>query len=323
MSRTATTPDDAAHTLETPCPLCASVSRVLLSRRDRRGKPLDTAICRTCGLVSHARVPTEEALRAYYTNRYRAEYNHEETPSARRVMRAWRQGQRLVRLLAPFAPAGAAVHEFGAGIGCTVKGFEFAGYDATGVEPGVGFQRYAVDRLRARVRRATLDEPHDGPAAHLGLLVHVIEHLRDPVAALESIRDRLAPDGMLYIECPNLAAPFATFGRMFHEAHIYNFTAATLDAAAARAGLRCVEQFGRANNPNLARLYRLSEPSAPTDPEACARTLRAVRRLNIITYHARPRYLRDRARKVTGYLTERMMAPIALRLLEQRCAAAG
>jgi len=311
--------------IESPCTLCADAPRQILSARDRRGAPLLTAICRRCGLVSHADIPTEEALRAFYAQRYRAEYHGEVTPSPKRVRRAWRQGERLLARLGPRLAPGARVHEFGAGIGCTVKVFERAGFDATGVEPGLGFQRFAEARLRARVRCATLDEPAaDDHPADLGLLVHVIEHLRDPVASLETIRDRLAPDGLLYVECPNLEAPFARFGRMFHEAHIYNFTAATLDAAAAVAGLSLAEPMSGPRDENLARLYRPAAPAAvedAIDPGAYARTTHAVRRLNVVTYHLRPRYLRTRARKIGERATEAATARRWLARLERAVAA--
>jgi len=318
------TPSAAGPPLDIPCPLCSSSPRDTLSTRDRRGRPLHTVICRSCGLVSHADIPSEESLRDFYAERYRAEYHREETPSPKRVLRAWRQGLRLLRLLGPRLAPGARVHEFGAGIGCTVKVFERAGFDATGIEPGRGFQRFAEERLRARVRNATLDEAPGESRADLGLLVHVIEHLRDPVASLRQIRDRLTPDGLLYVECPNLEAPFARFDRLFHSAHIFNFTAATLDAVARVAGFTLVEPLSEPPDENLARLYRPAEPQpvrAVIDPRAHERTTRAVRRLNIVTYHARPRYLTTRTRKIGERVSEAAIARAWLRRLEMTISA--
>lgn len=308
---------------DSSCPFCGAAPRRLLSARDRHGRPLDTAICPACGLVSHADIPSEEELLEYYATRYRLEYNHEATPSPHRVMKAWCHAESLRRLLAPRIADGARVHDFGAGIGCAVKVFELAGFDATGIEPGEGFHRFGVERLGARVRRATIADPSGETPADLGLLVHVIEHLRDPVGSLRIIRSRLTPTGLLYVECPNLAGPFARFERMFHSAHIYNFTPCTLDYIARAAGFEPIAALTPPGGENLATLYRVAAPAAidsVIDADECARTLAAVRRLNIVTYHIRPRYLRIRSAKAARSVTGRAIGGMWLRRLRSRIA---
>lgn len=302
------------------CRFCGASPRRLVSDRDRNGRPLETAICPACGLVSHAVIPSESELIEYYATRYRLDYNNEETPSPHRVMKAWCKAERMLRLLGPRLAPGARVHDFGAGIGCAVKVFERAGFDSTGIEPGEGFCRFGAERLGARLRRATIADPAIEPPADLGLLAHVIEHLRDPVASLRVIRDRLAPGGLLYIECPNLAGPFARFGRMFHSAHIYNFTPATLDAVARVSGFEPVAAMSPARNEDLARLYRVA-PETPieraVDPGECDRTLAAIRRLNIVTYHVRPYYLKIRTEKIARSLSGRAFGGVWLSRLER------
>ena len=82
-----------------PCELCGGQRFETVGARDRCGGPLETVVCRRCGLVSHARIPTEEELARYYRQAYRTAYKGEETPSARRVVRAWSNGRRLQRRL--------------------------------------------------------------------------------------------------------------------------------------------------------------------------------------------------------------------------------
>lgn len=301
------------------CPLCGNVQRDLLSRRDRHGEPLDTAICTRCGLVTHASIPTADELRDYYASQYRMEYHHESSPSPRRVMRAWRQGARLLALLRGDLKAGATVLEIGAGIGATVKAFELAGFDAKGIEPGAGFQNYSHDKLHARVERATLEELPAEPCADLVLLVHVIEHLRDPHWALQTIGAMLNEDGLLYIECPNLQAPFARPGRLFHRAHIFNFTGSTLEAFARKAGLQIVRRFGGDDDPNLAYLLRRGEPTESLANSNYENTLAALGRYNVVTYHLRLRYLSTRVKKLSWRLLEHTLAPLVVKRLLRRC----
>ena len=192
------------------CDLCDGTQFEILDRLDRRQHPLTTVICRHCGLVSHEQIPDEHALDRYYQIDYRQDYHGEISPAPHRVVRAWQGGQWLFDRLKPYVPRGSRVCEIGAGIGCTVKVFELAGYQAEGIEPGVGFHRFAQDQLRAKVRRCNL---YDLPAQRsydFMLLVHVIEHFRSPKRALQSIHTLLRDDGQLYVECPNLGASRGT-----------------------------------------------------------------------------------------------------------------
>ena len=269
--------------------------------------------------MSHDSIPTEADLISYYASQYRLDYHNESTPSPRRVMRAWRQGRRLLRLLSPFIEPGSTVVEIGAGIGCTVKAFELAGHAARGYEPGGGFQSYSQDKLHAKVERTSLAQVPTSPTADLALLVHVIEHLRDPLSALEKIRELIGDDGLLYVECPNLSAPFARPGKRFHRAHIFNFSGASLEAFAHRAGLETVRRFGSDRHPNLAFLFRPGEKADAIDASNYAQTMRALERYNALTYHLRPWYLSARAIKVSRYLFEHISAPIVVGRLEKRC----
>ena len=90
------------------------------------------------------------------------------------------------------------------------------------------------------VRTASIEDLHaDASTYDFIRLNHVLEHLRDPVEALERIAARLSPDGLLYVEVPDICAYAASKskGGIFHYGHISNFSAWTLRAAAGRAGL--------------------------------------------------------------------------------------
>jgi len=143
---------------EQPCDLCLGKCFEIISRRDRRGNDLTTVVCTRCGLVSHLRIPTDEELADYYGKAYRRDYHGEIAPSARRVIRAWNTGQGIFRRVHTFLQPGDRVFEVGAGIGCTVKAFELAGFDASGIEPGEGFHAFSRRRLHARIENKMLGQ---------------------------------------------------------------------------------------------------------------------------------------------------------------------
>lgn len=304
------------------CDLCDGTDFENIADRDRRGRPLPTCLCLRCGLVCHARIPTDTELDRYYAHEYRRDYHGEFTPSDRRVWRAWRNGQRLLAQLSPWIERGEQVCEIGAGIGCTVKAFELAGYRTRGIEPGAGFQQFARNCLRADVTCRRLFDLPPTPQYDAVLLVHVIEHFRSPRQALEHIHRMLRPGGRLYVECPNLAAPFARRSRLFHYAHIHNFTPTTLAMLAQRCGFHVERQFSSPRDPNLQLLLtQVDLPRLRIDPDSVAQTRAALHRAGSLAYHLRWNYLWPRVRKLAAYLREHWTARHEVRQLLARCAA--
>jgi SAM-dependent methyltransferase len=304
------------------CDLCDGKRFELISRRDRRGQPLDTGLCLDCGLVAHWTIPTDHELNAFYATSYRREYHGETTPSARRVMRAWRNGLRIYRQLKPWLDSTGEVFEIGAGIGCTVKLFELAGHRSAGIEPNSGFQSFSQSRLHARVDDGWLFDLPPKPTHDVALLVHVIEHFGSPRAALEHIHRILKPNGRLYVECPNLGAPFTTRGKLFHFAHIHNFTPLTLEMMARRCGFEVERWFSAPMAPNLeVLLRRVERGQLEILPESPGETIAALERYGWLTYHLRWSYLRPRMAKLGSYFHEYLAARRYLQWIEHECAA--
>ncbi|MDP6446827.1 MAG: class I SAM-dependent methyltransferase [Pirellulaceae bacterium] len=239
-------------------------------------------------------------------------------------MRAWKNGRRIYQQLWPYLKQGDRILEIGAGIGCNVKAFEVEGWESCGIEPHEGFCEYGSQVLRSPLQRQSLEDLPQEPIADVILLVHVIEHFKSPRQALERIRGLLRPGGRLYIECPNLAAPFAPRGKLFHYAHIHNFTPQTLRLLAESCGYRAHTLFSAAADPNLQMLVEADTVSPrgeqPTmDAGGCDETLRALNRFNWLTYHARWSYAAPRIAKLATYLYEHLTARRFVRELVHEC----
>ncbi len=306
---------------EARCELCHGNQFEPIAHHDRLGQPLETVVCRRCGLVSHAQIPDEDTLRRYYSDRYRAEYNSERTPSDYRVLREWRRGQELLGKLRAHLPTGGRVFEIGSGIGCTVKQFELAGYESRGVEPGKGFYSFSRERLKTAVQLGVLEDIAIRGTEDLVLLVHVLEHLPHPRQALQRIHGLLKPGGLLYVEVPNFGLPHAAPGRIFHFAHIYNFTQATLTGLARSAGFETVEAFPTTCGKNLTMLFRATDtPSAcEVDASGYATAVDAVRRHRGVRYYLRPCYVFGRARDLSCRFVERLTARRQARRIAELC----
>lgn len=304
-----------------PCDLCAGGAFELVSERDRDGVALETCICTRCGLVVHRELPDEAQLLTYYAGPYREQYQREERPSPRRVLRSWEKGCKLLEWLQPHLEPGRRVLEVGAGVGCVVKVFELAGYDASGIDPGGEYLRFGTERLGASLKRARLEDLTGDACYDVILLVHVIEHLRSPRKAFERLHRLLAPGGLLYIECPNLGAASTRWPKAFHRAHIHNFTAASLNMLARDCGFR-IETPPEDEQSTLSVLYRRTEErSLEIDGRNYTRILQARDAYDGGGYHLQGSYFARRYRTLRRQVRERLLGGLLVRRIIKRCRA--
>jgi SAM-dependent methyltransferase len=124
--------------------------------------------------------------------------------------------RRRLELVGSLAPPPARLLDAGAGRGRFVSSARAAGYDASGIEPSP----HAGEAARgAPVEQVGIADARIGPSSvDVVTLWHVLEHLDDPGAALDRVREWLAPSGGLVIGVPNLDSLQAHLGgqRWYH-----------------------------------------------------------------------------------------------------------
>ena len=222
------------------CQLCGDRSCEAVSEYDRHGKPLRTVLCLGCGSVTNDPIPSDEELAAFYRSDYRRAYKGAAEPRMRQVWRNFsRIGQHL-RDNAGFYCAGARCLDLGSGSGEFVYLAGRIGMDCVGVEPNEPYAVYSREKLGLDVLNQSLEDSRfPEESFDLIRLSHVLEHMRAPVRSLATLREWLAPDGLIYIEVPNVLeeAGRKVKGRIFHYGHVFNFSPRTLRNAAALAGL--------------------------------------------------------------------------------------
>lgn len=260
------------------CRLCCGTDRQVLATRGRGFESLVTAVCTSCGLVSHHPLPDAAEVAAFYASRYRVEYKGAIEPKRKHALRAIRGALARMHRLAPLLPPRAAVLDVGASSGEFVYAMARAGFDATGIEPNFGYAEYAAATYGVRLQFGGFETAEATPdSLDLVTLNHVLEHLADPWDALRRIHAWLKPDGLLFVEVPNLAGVRKQAANTFHRAHIWNFTPETLEAAAFQAGF--VPSDGEdARSTSVVFRKRLPDdpPPARTGPDLAARIARQV-----------------------------------------------
>ena len=222
-----------------PCNICGSEDKTLISSKDRRWKPLKTVACTECGLMRTDPMPTEEELNRYYRDEYRFDYQLAgKRPPKFHLVRSMRDAKNRVTKLEDWLKPGARVLDVGCGTGEFLKLAKDRGCEVVGIEPGSSYaafarSEYGIDVINSPWQDAEL------PQGSFDVVTcnQVVEHLRDPMAALAAMSDWLKPEGVAYISVPDMRPNSKPTFERFHFAHIYGFTPDTLHVAMARTGL--------------------------------------------------------------------------------------
>ena len=237
----------------------------LVSETDRHGRPLRTVICMETGLVRNDPVPDDAALARFYAEDYRIAYKGAARPRRRQILRNFRRVAAYVRNFRDVLDAATHVLDVGAGSGEFAFLMTRLGKEVKGIEPNAAYASYCRDELGLDVQTAHLSPNLFAPGAFDFIrLNHVLEHLNDPVDSLNQIACWLAPEGLLYIEVPNIETDCRnrSRGRIFHYAHIFNFNPWTLRACAGLAGLVEAPEAAQRSAGSTAAFFRREASAA-------------------------------------------------------------
>lgn len=189
-------------------------------------------------------------------------------------------------LLRRLHPEGGTAIEIGSSFGFQLREFQRQGWEVLGIEPNHNSARYANQELGIPTRPTILEEADVADeAADVVIMLHVIEHVPDPVGTLREIFRVLKPGGHLVLETPRYdTLTFRLLGRRERsvscDGHIFFFTTDTLAQAYARAGFRKVELDYVGRTLTLDRLvYNLGVMSKSRSLEE--RAIALARRLNL------------------------------------------
>ena len=297
-------------TEDVPCNLCGAPDYEVVGRTDREGRPLQTVMCRSCGLVRTNPRPTVAAMDRYYAAAYRSDYTGASAPALRKVLRGMLGAQDRQRALQPLLREGARVLDVGCGAGELVYLLRGDGCDASGLEPGEDYADFARRVLGVTVQTSTADSAEVEPASRdVVTMFHCLEHVPDPRRVLTAVRGWLRQGGVVVVEVPNIESTVQAPSHRFHYAHLFHFSGATLAALGEAAGLRLIQTTYSDDGGNVTCVFR-RETDQERRPEGLAAS--RARTKSILQAHTAVRH----------YLTptpyRRAMARLARRWREDR-----
>jgi len=219
------------------CPLCAFPEHTLFDRREFRGRLVENRLCRRCGLVFQSPRMDSSELERFYADEYRRLYQGAEGPSKKDLVLQRKRAASLLAFLNTKIPPISRHLDIGSSAGLLLQTFHQAyAAQAIGVEPGASYRQYSQGQgLQVYDSLETMQISNPG-WYDLITLAHVLEHLPDPLAYLQGLREKyLHPSGWLLLEVPNLYAHDS-----FEVAHLSAFSAHTLRQMVQCAGYRVV-----------------------------------------------------------------------------------
>ena len=279
----------------------------LAADTDRRGKPLRTVICMETGLVRHDPIPSDAELAQFYAADYRIAYKGTAKPRRRQVLRNFRCVSNHLHTYGDVLDAPNHVLDVGAGSGEFLFMMQRLGKSVKGIEPNAAYAEYCRESLGLDVQTAHLSPDLFAPGQFEFIRMnHVLEHLNDPVEYLGQVARWLSPQGLLYVEVPNIEVDCRqrTRGRIFHYAHIYNFNPWTLRTCAGLAGLTEATETAQRSAGTTSVFFRRDESAARLTKTENPENARRVREL--IRAHYAGDFGRQRASKPFVTLVLRM-----------------
>jgi SAM-dependent methyltransferase len=173
----------------------AAESQRLSPTNHRPGEHGDLFVCRDCGTVQQPSLPEGEDLHELYRGVEDEAYLDEE--AGRRAT-----ARRLLGLIGRHVPAGRLL-DVGCGHGLLLDEARRRGYEVTGLELSASSATYGREVLGLDVREVALDDFSDDEGFAVVVLADVLEHLDDPVSAVEHCQSLLAPGGVLCVVTPD------------------------------------------------------------------------------------------------------------------------
>ncbi len=218
------------------CPLCRSDQSQPFDALKAAGRTIEYRLCSRCGMVFQGEDWKKDELDHFYATDYRKLVEGEDQVSDKNRAIEETRARLLVGWLKAQGVQTVKRHmDIGASTGALINRSrrEF-GAEVLGVELSNSHRAFAESRGLRMLPSLDALETLDEPRFDLISLIHVLEHLPDPVQTLAHLRERwLSQDGAFLLEVPNLYAH-----NSYEIAHLHAFSRHTLLETLRLAGYR-------------------------------------------------------------------------------------
>lgn len=293
------------------CPLCASQQQEILYQNKRIAGnlgelPVVVVQCKSCGFLFNSPRPDKSALESYYSDDKQAsgQIFRDHSPDSHYPKLYARRAAFLAQILR--LRFGGRLLDVGCGTGGFLRALslELPGWELTGLDPSKNAIDACVHQNLQVQQGAVGDDILNARSFDAISLVSVLEHIPDPVAALNWCRQRLTADGLLFVEVPNSLQPELSLTGFFNLEHIVHFTPGSLGRMLGEQGLTSGVRDRDAAG--VIRLAVCNDPSVwQVAPDPVPRDDRAQAVKSVLDYtKAEHRLIDNLRRRVTEVLKD-------------------
>jgi SAM-dependent methyltransferase len=162
------------------------------------GEHAEILKCDECATLQHPSLLEHADLAGLYREMRDDAYLDEE--AGRR-----RTARRLLDIVGAQVTAGRLL-DIGCGHGLLLDEARARGYETVGLEVSAASAAFGRQQYGLEIREQTLEQLDDGEQFDVITLIDVLEHLSDPVAAIQRCHELLAPNGVLCVVTPDPAS---------------------------------------------------------------------------------------------------------------------
>lgn len=235
------------------CILCQKNNTIIVGRQAivrKQGQAVQSinVMCRNCGLVFiNPRLESQEYESLYqdYGERRHSLNTKEEINAYIKTSLGGPKGEQVAGFLKPYVRHGDAALDVGVGAAAIAMALkDKLGLDVQGIEPGVLLGRTVSEYCRLPVFIGLLEnyaQKFSEKKFDLIVLHHVFEHFTLPVETLQLIGQLLRPNGIVYIEVPNVLDFKKPVNQFFDLLHPFSYSPATLNRVLGIGGFKIID----------------------------------------------------------------------------------
>jgi len=229
----------------TRCNICGSIEYKVLYK-ETEAQIHQIVKCTNCGLM-YAFPLGKQNITKYYVKEEDTQQYMWATPQVHHAKIKAKDYEDIDSYLGRYFPERGKLLEVGSSTGIFLDYMRGRGWDVIGIEPNGSAVNFAKEVFGIETHQATLESaPLSEASVEAAVMLHVIEHVDNPAAAVNSVCHLLRPGGIFVVETPTFDSfAFRLLGRRERsircDGHIFFFTVNTLSDLLERHGFRILE----------------------------------------------------------------------------------